>query len=413
MGFVWASALKDLRRHRRDPLAFGLAVGIPLAIGLVLTLVSGGPGGGTKIEATLLVADHDGSFLSRAVTAAFGQGRLAELVRVEPVEEAAGRARMARGRASALLIIREGFGGAVLREEPDTLTLITNPAQRILPGIIEETLSILTDGAFYLHRLVGDDLRELAEGPPAGADVMPDSMIAAFSVKVNGLVTRLRKYLFPPAIRVETAAAAADEEQMDWSAAFFPGLLFMALFFVAEGLGSDVWLERDRGTLRRALASPERASAFLAGKLLAGAVLILGVSLAALLAGRWLFGLALHNLPLAALWAAFAGSALTAMMVLVQLLASSQRAGSLLANVLMFPLLMAGGSFFPFEAMPEWMAAVGRRTPNGWALAELKAILTGPIEPAHLGVAFAGLLAAGTVFFLLAARRLRRGFAAG
>jgi ABC-type multidrug transport system permease subunit len=72
---------------------------------------------------------------------------------------------------------------------------------------------------------------------------------------------------------------------------------------------------------------------------------------------------------------------------------------------------MLGGSFFPFEAMPAGMAALGRKTPNGWALEELKAILGDTIEPARLALAFAGLLAVCAVLFLLATRRIAGAFA--
>jgi ABC-type multidrug transport system permease subunit len=80
---------------------------------------------------------------------------------------------------------------------------------------------------------------------------------------------------------------------------------------------------------------------------------------------------------------------------------------------LVFPLIMIGGSFFPFEAMPAWMVSVGRLTPNGWALQQLKAILLREAEAASLAAALAGLLAAALVLFLLAGRRMRTGFARG
>ena len=79
-------------------------------------------------------------------------------------------------------------------------------------------------------------------------------------------------------------------------------------------------------------------------------------------------------------------------------------------NLIMFPLAMMGGSFFPFEAMPAWMAAIGRRTPNGWAVEQLKAILNGAIEPARLVAAFAGLLLVAALAFWIAVRRVRRAF---
>ena len=45
--------------------------------------------------------------------------------------------------------------------------------------------------------------------------------------------------------------------------------------------------------------------------------------------------------------------------------------------MIVFPLIMIGGSFFPFEVMPAWMARIGRWTPNGLASRNVKQILFG------------------------------------
>ena len=79
----------------------------------------------------------------------------------------------------------------------------------------------------------------------------------------------------------------------------------------------------------------------------------------------------------------------------------------------MFPLMMIGGSFFPFEAMPDWMAAIGKLTPNGWALQQLKAIILHRTDPVTLLIVFAALLSMVMVLFAVCAQRLRRGFAQG
>lgn len=412
LGFIWSSAVKDLRRRRRDPVAFLLWVSLPLIVGLLLSLAFGGDGGG--LRAHLLVVDKDGSFLSNLIAGAYSQGPLADLVEAERVEEAEGRSRMEAGDASALLIIPEGFGSAVLNERPVALTLITNPAQRILPGIIEESLSMMVDGAFYLQRLLGEPVRELAEGPPPGRPTYPDSTIVAFSVTVNRLVERLDPYLFPPAIELETTVI--DEEAgpaPNFATLFFPGLLIMALLFVAQGLSQDVWKERAQGTLRRIVTTPRTMAGFLAGKLLAGGLLVAGVCLVGLLAGRWAFGVPVADLPLAVLWAALVGTALLALLTLVQLYATSERGGNVLTTVVVFLLIFLGGSFFPFEVMPEGLARIGQFTPNGWALEELKDILFGKIEPGSLAAGFGGFSAVGAAAFLLSVRRLRRGFLQG
>jgi ABC-type multidrug transport system permease subunit len=72
---------------------------------------------------------------------------------------------------------------------------------------------------------------------------------------------------------------------------------------------------------------------------------------------------------------------------------------------------MIGGSFFPFEAMPPWMAAIGAWTPNGLALLRLKALLFGELVPGALAMAALGIGAPAAVAFLWSTRQLRRRFA--
>jgi ABC-type multidrug transport system permease subunit len=185
----------------------------------------------------------------------------------------------------------------------------------------------------------------------------------------------------------------------------------MGLVFVAQGMSEDVWREKRQGTLRRALASPCRVSSLLGGKLLAAAGFVALVSAIALATGTALFGLESSRLPLALAWCTFSGAALFTLFVVLQLLASTQRAGSVLTSVVVYPLLMVGGSFFPFEAMPGWMAAIGRYTPNGWALSVLKQVLAGTAEPGGVAAAFLGLTAVSAALFAAAALRVRRSFA--
>ena len=194
---------------------------------------------------------------------------------------------------------------------------------------------------------------------------------------------------------------------------FLPGILFMSLIFIAQGMSIDIWKERDQGTLRRVMSAPQNVGVFLGGKLAAAAVLMVGVSSIGLLVGTLSFDIPFQRLHLALLWCAFSGTALLTFFLLIQLFATSQRGGSLLTNVVMFPLIMLGGSIFPFEAMPDWMAGVGRWTPNGLAVSRLEAMLAGdndliPLLVAALGM---GLPAVGAL--VLSMHRLRGRFIAG
>ncbi|HWB14085.1 MAG TPA: ABC transporter permease [Pirellulales bacterium] len=414
MGFVLNAALKDLQRHLRDPLALALWVALPLLIGGLLTLLLSG------IEERpprphLLVADEDGGVVGDLLVRAFAAGRARAFLEVEPAETAQGRERMAQGEASALLIIPAGFSRAALRDQPTKLVLVTNPAQRILPEIVKEGLDLVVEMIFYLHHLAGPELHQLLADLPDRREPPSDDEISLISRSFSDRAQRAAKYLSPPVIEL---ASTADQPSSGGPAArtdgvakhFLPGILFMSLLFMAGNLSGDLWRERDQGTLRRAACTPASTAALLAGKLVASVALIFAGALVVLTAGMLYLKLPLVRLPLAALWSALAGAALFLLFLAVQLYASNQRAGMVLTNCVAFPLMFLGGSFFPFESMPAWMAAVGRNTPNGWALGRLEEILFESPTAGHLAGMTAIVLAVCGALFLFSERRLRRAF---
>ncbi len=419
MRFIWQTALKDLRRHRSEPFGFIIWLGIPLVIGTLMVLASGGRGG-VRPHAELLVVDGDNTLLSGALVSALSQDNFGGgIIQAEEVSIEEGLDRINDGDGSALLIIPPGFTSAILQEEPTTLNLIKNPAQRILPGIIEESVSIFVDLTWYVQRLFGDELRDIAEGPSEGGGTFEDLFVADLSVRINRMMSRVGDYLFPPIIKLD-AGPAPDESTLDVEAdsedkvsvnfgtLFVPGLLIMSILFMCQSMSEDLWKERDGQTLRRVTATPRWAGSFLLGKILAAAILMFMVTLVALTLGFVYFRFHIETFPLAIIWTTFSGAVFVSGLMVIQLFVSSARAGNIVTMIIIFPLMMVGGSFFPFEAMPEGMAAIGRLTPNGWALEQMKAILFDRVEPASLARSFGALLIVGTGLFFLATSRLRR-----
>jgi ABC-2 type transport system permease protein len=405
MRLVFHCALKDLRRMWRDPLALGLWLGIPLLVGLTMVALFG------RQEPTpqglLLIADQDGAFVSSFLARAYTQGKLGEMITVRNVKLEDGRVQIGRGEASALLVIPKGFSNAVLRNEPVKLELVTNPSQAILPNMIQEITEVLVDGAWYLHQFIGDDLRRVTDlrGEP------PDQFIAAFSVKINHLIDDYRRYIDPPAIEVASEVVQQNPAGSGSVALLmFPGIVFMAVMFLAFGSSGDIWKEKLQGTLRRLVVTPGSVVHFLAGKVLALSAILSLVGVIALLTGRLVLGIQIHNMALVVLWVAASGSGLYLLMLGLHTSVGNQRAGAVLANIVVMVLMMLGGSFFPFEIMPGFLARIGRLTPNGWALLRLSDLLTGRASAASVLLAFAAVIAVNGMLFVLVARRLRRSF---
>ena len=408
---LWNNVRKDLRRHRREPLTFLVWLGIPLLIGTLFTLLFGGKEG-VQPSAHLLIVDEDQTFVSGLLLRGLDAENTRGFIDGEQVDADEGARRMAAGKADAMLTLPKGFGDAILNETPLALPLVTNPAERILPRIVEEMLQVLVDGHFYLHRLLGDELRWLAnqESAPSDAD------IAAFSGRIRDRITRLQTYVNPLLITVEDEPepdGAAQPEQQPMALMFLPGLLFMALLFMSQGLSREFWEEQEQYTLHRALMTPGGAWPFVLGKLVTAWILMLVVTAISLALAVGVYHISAAVLLPGLVWASLAGAGLMAAFTLLALALPNARAANLLGVALVFPLMMLGGSFFPFVVMPAWMAQLGRLTPNGWALQRLEAILDGTLAPpALLGGAaamlvFTALVSAVNVTRL--SRRLGRG----
>jgi ABC-type multidrug transport system permease subunit len=114
------------------------------------------------------------------------------------------------------------------------------------------------------------------------------------------------------------------------------------------------------------------------------------------------------SIPFATLWLVLSGVAFYLFLVTIAVHASGQRAANVIGNLVVFPLSLVGGSFFPFEMMPDWMASIGRFTPNGWAVTKFKAFVAGSAHGNDLLVGAACMAAVGSVLFLLTQRRIRR-----
>lgn len=399
--FLRAAVRKDLTRLRRDPLALATALAIPLVLVTLVTLIFGGQQAAP--QGRLLVADEDQTILSQALTGAFNREPLSKMVVTETTATAEGLRRMDSGDASALLIIPKGFQSAFLQNQPAQLQLVKNPAQAILPSIIEETLSIAVDGGFYLQREAAIPLRSLtAMRQPS------DQTVAQVSVAFNRFGRTLTKYLNPSLIGLEMSVTAEQRQNQGVAAIFLPAMIFMGLLFISNSHALDIWKEQSWGTLRRLATTPVSLGTLLGGRLIALAAILFGVALAGVAGMRWFAQVHVASVPLATLWLVLSGMGFYLLLATITVYAPNQRAANVIENLVIFPLALMGGSFFPFEMMPDWMARIGRFTPNGWAVTQFKALVAGTAHARDFAIGAAYLVAGGSVLFLITVSRMRR-----
>ena len=406
---VLAAASKDLARRLQDPWALVSWLAAPFLVGALITLLTGGGSDGPSPKASLLVADLDQSLLSGMLTGALGQGELGEMISTEAVELEDGQRRMEDGKASGLLVIPEGFGAAALREQPSTLRLVTNPSQSVAPQLLEQVLDVLLDAGFFAQRIFGEELRAIAEG-----DASDEVQFAVVAMGIQKKINRLAPALEDVPTIVEPAPEPQDDDSAPrpgFALLLFPGVVTMAVFMTALGLAGDLWRERELGTLRRLATTAGGVGAFLPGKLLSGSVVTAGIASVLLLCGFAYHGLPWARLPAAVIFLSLGGATLFLGLALLQVLVKNRRSGEIFGQLLLFPLLMVGGSFFPLEALPDSLAAIGALTPNGWITEGLKAYLLEGALPALLTAALP-LLLISAVLALAVHFRITRHFAA-
>jgi ABC-type Na+ efflux pump permease subunit len=214
MRFIVLTARKDLTRALRDPVALLMWIAMPFILTGLMAVVFGR--GNPAPQGKLLVDDRDKTLVSGFLSSAFSREPLNKMVLVEAIDSDAGRKRLDAGDASALLVIPKGFSDAFLRRQPVTVTLWTNPSQRILPGIIKEALSLMLDSGFYVQTLLGADLAKFAEGSTSELEV------ARSSVEIMRLGRQLSKALNPPLIELRmNVIRRRKRPRRRWQCSFF------------------------------------------------------------------------------------------------------------------------------------------------------------------------------------------------
>ncbi len=395
---------RDLARRWRDPVGLLVQLAIPVGLLVVFRFAFGTAAEERTPRARLLVVDSDRSPVSHLIMGAFSQGGISRIVDAQAVDSSTAMRRLRRENASGALFIPAGFGDDFLAARPTRLLLYKNPSERILPSILEEVLSTMADGGGVAQALLAEPLGRISRMMEE-RDAPPESAVAATSVAVQRALARSGKYLLPPVISL-TVEVPEGKRRLSLIELFFPGLVFMGLVFLAQSIALDTGEERRRGTLRRSLAMGVDPGHLFLGKILAGLAIVIPAIGLILFLGHWLAGTPAPRLL--AGWALLAAAAFATLGVLfvLALLPKSSRAAQVLTNLVVLPLLMLGGGFFPTEAMPGPIHSLAVHLPSGWVIDRLKDLLLARRGAWEVLLPSVGACAAVGLGFLLLAHRL-------
>jgi ABC-2 type transport system permease protein len=151
-----------------------------------------------------------------------------------------------------------------------------------------------------------------------------------------------------------------------------PGMMYFWVLFVGQGPLQEVLYEQETHTLDRILAAPVTLSQFVLSKLIRCFLLCGLIQTLLLMLSAILFGIRWGNPGLLAAAVAASAFSMTGFLGFIYSLARTKEQANVVAPIAMLVFAMVGGCMSPFEQLPASIQAVGRWTPNHWAIVILQ-----------------------------------------
>lgn len=361
---IWAVLVKEVHQLRRDPLTFGMVVGLPL-VQLILFgfAINNDP---RHLRAALEMNDH--SQITRTVENSLRASSYFDLVPVSRPGE--GEAMLRRGSVQFLIVVPSNFTRDLIRGERPQLLVLADATDPAATG----------NATFAVEQAVLSGLRHDLIGPLA-------ARVASSPVEVV-----IQRRYNPEGITSHNIV---------------PGLLAVVLSMTMVMMTSiAVARERERGTMENLLAMPLRPMEVMVGKILpyvliGAAQTVIIVVLAGLIfsvpfaGAAWLLALATLVFITVSLLLGFTLSTF----------AKTQMQAMQMSFFYILPSILLSGFAFPYAGMPHWAQWLGELLPVTHYLRVVRGVM---LKGWYASEALSQLLilaALGAVFAVVAVQR--------
>ncbi|MBL0344781.1 ABC transporter permease [Candidatus Villigracilis affinis] len=298
---------------------------------------------------------------------------------------------VADGELAAAIIVPDGYGRAVLKDKTIRLTVLADTGTQAWTTIEAEILTAASrvDGAVRTAAIM--EQFEL-EGVPF--DYAFDEMLAAWDE--------------PPIAIKETSSLVIEEGGENNALAHTsPGMM---LQFAIAGLltaAQVIVTERKSRTLQRLLTTATRRIHIVLGHFLAIFLLIFTQFIILIIFGQFALQVNYLRLPSATLLVAFtAALCISAMGLLIGILARTEEQAITFSLVPMFVFSGLGGAWVPLEFTGKTFQTIGHISPVAWGMDGFENIVARGLGFESVLIPCAALAGYAIVFFILAVWRL-------
>ncbi len=399
-------ALKDLYQMVQDKRSLLFLVAMPIVMTFFMALAYKTPQDGAAADQRLALAwvDNDpGSGLGQALAADLDGSAS---IRLEPMDEAAGREAARKGEAAGVLIVPAGFSHSRLRGGASQLILVVDPGttrgQSLIQGLRRPVTRLMS--ALEIARLSAEAIDRQKPLDSAGwqAEFQAALQVAGEKWAAAGSADL---------VRVQAANVPAERDPYGGNPynQASPGILVMFAIFGLTTSAQILVQERKLRTLERMMTTSLSPAEAVGGHFLAMFSLAALQQLLLVGFGQVVLGVNYLGAPLGALAVIAALSLCTASLgLLVGVAVRGEDQAVLISMIAMFVFSALGGAWFPLEGAGKTFATIGRLTPIAWAMNGFQNILIRGLDSASALLPSAVLLLYAAGFFLLAAWRFKK-----
>ncbi|MFX4301582.1 ABC transporter permease [Alicyclobacillus tolerans] len=355
---------------------------LPLMFSIVLTLALGGVFGGGKSETSTIQVPIVAS-TSAAKTVAKAVEHISDIHWITD--------QMTVTKAKNLVENGKSLGAVIVSNDGKTVTFYEDPDQltnsKLMFGQIKAFLA--ADTLTIQHKAIAN-LAMHAHSPTLASQL--SSILTSKPLNAVAKIIGNQKS--------QTVQPTAAQQ-------YIPGFTVAFLFFIASTIAQYMFMERERGTLRRLLTSPVRKYSILIGKLLPNIVIGFGQVIIIFAVGKFMFGMQLGDLSAILILTCAAVAAANGFGLMITSLSKTQAQATGLATLLVFTLATVAGCYVPLFLMPSFMQDIALATPQGWAMSGFQDIIMKGADIAQVLPNIGMLFGFALVFFFIGLARFR------
>jgi ABC-2 type transport system permease protein len=357
---IWFIALKDLRLFTTDRGALFFFILFPFLFIVLFNFLNLGVTEDAKLQLHIVSEEAEGGFSYRVIDILESSGDF-EIIMMD-YDQA--RQAVEDEEISGFIAFPTDFTEGIMTGTGTELEVVTDAEaiddRATLSGVSQSIASQVGSVNIIVSSL---------ETLKAQAPITPDEM-ARIDQIIEGVIEQALsgQGVGAQALIAYSTEKVGDVEEQSPANWVIPGYLVMFVFFGAAMGAETIVRERQNNTLERLMSSSVRRESILGGIFTGTAAKGLVQILLFLVVGLLLFNMDMGNSPAAVIILSILMVIVSAAFaIMLATLVKTQRSAGSIAVLASLVLAPVGGCWWPLFIMPEWMQALARLTPHGWA----------------------------------------------